>query len=82
MSCYSLNLEISKAGVLSLRLQILIFSVLECKKLNFCQQDTDFKKPAYIFSENHLETKNIRYYSPSVHTAAFVLPRCYQKYFM
>lgn len=44
--------------------------------------DTDFKNPAYILSDNHLETKDIRYYSPSVHTAAFVLPRCYQKYFM
>ncbi|XP_065216702.1 spermidine synthase isoform X2 [Planococcus citri] len=44
--------------------------------------ETDFPKPAYILSEELLEKKNIRYYSPAVHTAAFALPRSYQKYFV
>ncbi|RZF31951.1 hypothetical protein LSTR_LSTR012421 [Laodelphax striatellus] len=40
---------------------------------------TNFKEPVRIFSEMELEKMGLRYYSPEIHRAAFVLPRFAQK---
>lgn len=37
--------------------------------------DIDFRNPVHKFSEQQLKDMNIRYYSPEMHHAAFVLPR-------
>uniref|UniRef100_A0A1B6E4G1 Spermidine synthase n=1 Tax=Clastoptera arizonana TaxID=38151 RepID=A0A1B6E4G1_9HEMI len=38
-------------------------------------EETNFKEPLRIFSENELEQMDLRYYSPEIHRAAFILPR-------
>ncbi|XP_022185494.1 spermidine synthase [Nilaparvata lugens] len=40
---------------------------------------TNFKEPVRIFSETELEKMELRYYSPEIHRAAFVLPRFAEK---
>ncbi|KAJ9587324.1 hypothetical protein L9F63_019151 [Diploptera punctata] len=47
--------------------------------LGSLSQETNFKEPLRILSENELDAFNLRYYSPEVHRAAFVLPRFAQK---
>ncbi|XP_065558642.1 spermidine synthase-like [Artemia franciscana] len=41
--------------------------------------DTDFRRPVISFSEKEMEEMNLRYYSPKIHSASFVLPRFVEK---
>lgn len=38
-------------------------------------QETDFKMPTKIFSDNELDHMKLKYYDEQVHRAAFILPR-------
>jgi spermidine synthase len=42
-------------------------------------QETNFKEPLRIFSEDELDQMKLRYYNADVHRAAFVLPRFARK---
>lgn len=42
-------------------------------------QQADFKKPERIFTDQELESMEMRYYCDAVHRAAFELPRFIEK---
>ncbi|KAK3932872.1 Spermidine synthase [Frankliniella fusca] len=42
-------------------------------------EETNFKEPVRIFSEEELESMQMRYYNADIHRAAFILPRFAQK---
>ncbi|KAE8750357.1 hypothetical protein FOCC_FOCC002917 [Frankliniella occidentalis] len=45
-------------------------------------KETNFNEPARVFSEDELESMQLRYYNADVHRAAFILPRFAQKILM
>lgn len=42
-------------------------------------QETNFKEPLRIFSEDELEKMKLRYYTPEIHRSAFIHPRFAEK---
>lgn len=44
-------------------------------------QETNFKEPLRIFSEDELNKMKLRYYNAEMHRASFVLPRFAQRAF-
>ncbi|KAF4530130.1 hypothetical protein B566_EDAN001387 [Ephemera danica] len=49
--------------------------------LGSLNQETNFKEPIHIFSEEEKEQMQLKYYTEEVHQAAFALPRFIQKGF-
>ncbi|XP_018497389.1 spermidine synthase [Galendromus occidentalis] len=43
-------------------------------------EETDFRRPITVFSDDESERMRLRYYSSEIHSASFVLPRFARKY--